>query len=182
MFRSKLGKNIDELCHLWLILLVAHTFDVFYSKIHLTCARACFRLPKTYLWDWAFLHLMTRGSYWRQVHFFDPWSVDLFVIHHDQLIKTYEVQKLLSRISMFFCLHCASRWGMRLLTHSEVLRLKKKWKKGKSQPIEKMWSITSMYHTIIWVWRMFDRLLLGRLRADRDQTWWEGQGRVPKWA
>ena len=29
---------------------------------------------------------------------------------------------------------------------------------------------------------MFDRLLLGRLRADKDQTWWEGRGGVPKWA
>ena len=25
---------------------------------------------------------------------------------------------------------------------------------------------------------MFERLLLGRLRADRDQTWWEGGGWV----
>ncbi len=26
---------------------------------------------------------------------------------------------------------------------------------------------------------MFDLLLLGRLRANKDQTWWEGQGPVP---
>ena len=29
---------------------------------------------------------------------------------------------------------------------------------------------------------MFDRLLLGRLRADKDQTWREGRGPVPKGA
>ncbi len=32
--------------------------------------------------------------------------------------------------------------------------------------------------TIIWVWRMFERLLLGHLRADWDQTWWEGGGHL----
>ncbi len=29
---------------------------------------------------------------------------------------------------------------------------------------------------------MFDRLLLGRLWAEKDQTWWEGLGRLPKGA
>ncbi len=29
---------------------------------------------------------------------------------------------------------------------------------------------------------MFDLLLLGSFRADNDQTWWEGQGPVPKGA
>ncbi len=36
--------------------------------------------------------------------------------------------------------------------------------------------------TIIWVWWMFEQLLLGRLQADRDQTWWESGGRMLKWA
>ncbi len=29
---------------------------------------------------------------------------------------------------------------------------------------------------------MFDLLLLGRLRVDKDQTWWEGRGPMPKGA
>ncbi len=41
--------------------------------------------------------------------------------------------------------------------------------------------VSTQYHlTIIWVYCLFDRLLLSHLRADSDQTWWEGGEGVGK--